>query len=117
MTEKKEVVLGHSVSLSCESNAIPPPKLSWYKDGRKLTSADGLVLHPGENCFVFCLFDSNFIVFFLDTTSICYGCILSGGQVLQIPRVRKEDTGKYTCKAVNEAGEDHMHFELEVLSK
>ncbi|XP_023814399.1 hemicentin-1 [Oryzias latipes] len=84
MTEKKEVVLGHSVSLSCENNAIPPPKLSWYKDGRKLTSADGLVLHPG-------------------------------GQVLQIPRVRKEDTGKYTCKAVNEAGEDHMHFELEVL--
>uniref|UniRef100_H2MDX8 Hemicentin 2 n=1 Tax=Oryzias latipes TaxID=8090 RepID=H2MDX8_ORYLA len=83
MTEKKEVVLGHSVSLSCENNAIPPPKLSWYKDGRKLTSADGLVLHPG--------------------------------QVLQIPRVRKEDTGKYTCKAVNEAGEDHMHFELEVL--
>ncbi|XP_036069528.1 hemicentin-1 isoform X2 [Oryzias melastigma] len=84
MTEKKEVVLGHSVSLSCESNAIPPPKLSWYKDGRRLTSADGVVLHPG-------------------------------GQVLQIPRVRKEDTGKYTCQAVNEAGEDHMHFELEIL--
>uniref|UniRef100_A0A3B3DLS4 Uncharacterized protein n=1 Tax=Oryzias melastigma TaxID=30732 RepID=A0A3B3DLS4_ORYME len=83
MTEKKEVVLGHSVSLSCESNAIPPPKLSWYKDGRRLTSADGVVLHPG--------------------------------QVLQIPRVRKEDTGKYTCQAVNEAGEDHMHFELEIL--
>ncbi|KAF6729918.1 Hemicentin-1 [Oryzias melastigma] len=84
MTEKKEVVLGHSVSLSCESNAIPPPKLSWYKDGSRLTSADGVVLHPG-------------------------------GQVLQIPRVRKEDTGKYTCQAVNEAGEDHMHFELEIL--
>ncbi|XP_041856289.1 hemicentin-1 [Melanotaenia boesemani] len=84
MVEKREVVLGHSVSLSCESNAIPPPKLSWYKDGRKLTSADGLVLLPG-------------------------------GQVLQIPRVHQEDTGKYTCQAVNEAGEDHMHFELEIL--
>lgn len=47
MTEKREVVLGHPVSLSCESNAIPPPKLSWYKDGRKLTSADGVVLRPG----------------------------------------------------------------------
>lgn len=41
----------------------------------------------------------------------------SGGQVLQIARVQKEDAGKYTCQAVNEAGEDHMHFELEVLGK
>ena len=48
MVEKREVVLGHPVTLSCESNAIPPPKLNWYKDGRKLTSADGVVLLPGQ---------------------------------------------------------------------
>lgn len=48
VVEKREVVLGHQVSLSCESNAIPPPKLSWYKDGKKLTSADGVVLLPGQ---------------------------------------------------------------------
>ncbi|KAA8592798.1 hypothetical protein FQN60_018253 [Etheostoma spectabile] len=86
MVEKREVVLGHPVTLSCESNAIPPPKLSWYKDGRKLTSADGVVLLPG-------------------------------GQVLQISRVQKEDAGKYTCQAVNEAGEDRMHFDLEILEE
>ncbi|XP_061842088.1 hemicentin-1 [Nerophis lumbriciformis] len=84
MVEKREVVLGHPISLSCESNAIPPPKLNWYKDGQKLTSADGVLLLPG-------------------------------GQVLQIARVQKEDAGRYTCEAVNEAGEDHMHFEVEVL--
>ncbi|XP_061672486.1 hemicentin-1 [Syngnathoides biaculeatus] len=84
MVEKREVVLGHPIRLSCESNAIPPPKLNWYKDGQKLTSADGTVLQPG-------------------------------GQVLQIPRVQREDAGRYTCEAVNEAGEDHMHFDLEVL--
>ncbi|KAJ8413768.1 hypothetical protein AAFF_G00063660 [Aldrovandia affinis] len=84
MTEWREVVLGHPISLSCESNAIPPPRLSWYRRGRKLSTADGVVLLPG-------------------------------GQVLQIPRVRKEDAGKYTCQAVNEAGEDRMHFQLEVL--
>ncbi|KAM9391508.1 hemicentin-1 [Pholidichthys leucotaenia] len=84
MVEKREVVLGHQISLSCESNAIPPPKLSWYKDGQKLTSSDGVLLLPG-------------------------------GQVLQIARVQKEDAGKYICQAVNEAGEDHMHFELEIL--
>ncbi len=49
MVDKREVVLGHPITLSCESNAIPPPKLSWYKDGRKLTSADGVVLLPGQN--------------------------------------------------------------------
>lgn len=48
IVEKREVVLGHPISLSCESNAIPPPKLSWHKDGRKLTSADGVVLLPGQ---------------------------------------------------------------------
>lgn len=35
--------------------------------------------------------------------------------MLQIVRVQKEDAGRYTCQAVNEAGEDHMHFELHIL--
>uniref|UniRef100_A0A8B9JKN2 Cell adhesion molecule-related/down-regulated by oncogenes n=1 Tax=Astyanax mexicanus TaxID=7994 RepID=A0A8B9JKN2_ASTMX len=83
-SEKREVVLGHPVSLSCESNAIPPPRLRWNRNGRQLGSADGAVL-------------------------------LAGGQVLQIPHVQLEDGGKYTCQAVNEAGEDQMHFDLEVL--
>uniref|UniRef100_A0A3B4A2X5 Ig-like domain-containing protein n=1 Tax=Periophthalmus magnuspinnatus TaxID=409849 RepID=A0A3B4A2X5_9GOBI len=48
MVEKREVVLGHTISLSCESNAIPPPQISWYKDGQKLTSADGILLLPGS---------------------------------------------------------------------
>ena len=48
MTEKTEVVLGHPISLSCESNAIPPPKISWYREGRKLTTTDGVVLLPGQ---------------------------------------------------------------------
>lgn len=42
-------------------------------------------------------------------------CCSLGGQVLQIPRVQLEDAGKYTCQAVNEAGEDRMHFDLDVL--
>lgn len=37
--------------------------------------------------------------------------------MLQIARVQEEDAGRYKCQAVNEAGEDHMHFELEILSK
>lgn len=37
--------------------------------------------------------------------------------MLQIARVQREDAGKYTCQAVNEAGEDRMHFELEILGE
>lgn len=48
MVEKVEVVLSHPITLSCESNAIPPPKLSWYKDGQKLTSSDGVKILSGN---------------------------------------------------------------------
>ena len=48
VTEKREVVLGHPISLSCESNAIPPPHLRWYRNGRQLSGADGAVLLAGE---------------------------------------------------------------------
>lgn len=37
--------------------------------------------------------------------------------MLQIARVQEEDAGRYKCQAVNEAGEDHVHFELEILSR
>lgn len=47
MVEKVEVVLSHPITLSCESNAIPPPKLSWYKDGQKLTSSNGVKILSG----------------------------------------------------------------------
>lgn len=41
----------------------------------------------------------------------------AGGRVLQIPLVRAEDAGKYSCKASNEVGEDWLHYELLVLSE
>lgn len=43
---------GTSVSLECESNAVPPPVVTWYKNGRLITEsthleilADGQMLH------------------------------------------------------------------------
>lgn len=39
----------------------------------------------------------------------------SGGRVLQIPRAQAEDTGRYTCVAVNEAGEDSIQYDVRVL--
>lgn len=35
--------------------------------------------------------------------------------MLQIPRVQAEDAGRYMCVAVNEAGEDSIHYDVRVL--
>lgn len=50
------VMLGHQVELHCQSDAIPPPTLTWRKDGRPLfrkpgltVSADGSVLKVGRS--------------------------------------------------------------------
>lgn len=44
-------------------------------------------------------------------------CVPTGGRVLQIPLVREEDAGRYSCKASNEVGEDWLHYQLLVLSE
>ncbi|XP_077013357.1 hemicentin-1 isoform X4 [Tamandua tetradactyla] len=82
--EAKDVVINNPISLYCETNAAPPPTLTWYKDGHPLTSNDRVLILPG-------------------------------GRVLQIPRTKVEDAGRYTCVAVNEAGEDSLQYDVRVL--
>ncbi|MBN3302329.1 HMCN1 protein, partial [Amia calva] len=80
----KDVVLNNPLSLYCETNAVPPPSLTWYKDGKALASSDKVLILPG-------------------------------GRVLQIPRAQAEDAGRYTCVAMNEAGEDSIQYDVRVL--
>ncbi|KAG5276279.1 hypothetical protein AALO_G00130100 [Alosa alosa] len=80
----KDVILNNPISLYCETNAVPPPTLTWYRDGQPLTSNDKVLILPG-------------------------------GRVLQIPRAQAEDSGRYTCVAVNEAGEDSIQYDVRVL--
>lgn len=35
--------------------------------------------------------------------------------MLQIPRAKVDDAGRYTCVAVNEAGEDSLQYDVRVL--
>ncbi|XP_075041291.1 hemicentin-2 [Mixophyes fleayi] len=84
-TEHREVVASNPISLYCDTNAIPPPTLTWYKDGKPISASDGAL-------------------------------VLLDGRILQIPMVRAEHAGKYTCEASNEAGEDRLHYQLVVLS-
>ncbi|KAM9212162.1 hemicentin-1 [Dugong dugon] len=82
--EAKDVIVNNPISLYCETNASPPPTLTWYKDRHPLTSSDRVLILPG-------------------------------GRVLQIPRAKVEDAGRYTCVAVNEAGEDSLQYDVRIL--
>ncbi|XP_073439014.1 hemicentin-1 [Dendrobates tinctorius] len=82
--DNKDVIVHNPLTLYCETNAVPPPSISWYKDGQLLTSNDKVFILPG-------------------------------GHSLQISRTRMEDAGIYTCVAVNEAGEDSIHYNIRIL--
>uniref|UniRef100_A0A8C6W1G7 Hemicentin 2 n=1 Tax=Nannospalax galili TaxID=1026970 RepID=A0A8C6W1G7_NANGA len=85
VTEYREIVENNSAYLYCDTNAVPPPELTWYREGQPLSAADGV-------------------------------SVLQGGRVLQLPLVRAEDAGQYSCKASNEVGEDWLHYRLLVLT-
>ncbi|XP_059684707.1 hemicentin-2 [Gavia stellata] len=85
VTEHRQAILNQPTALYCDTNAIPPPRLTWYKDGEPLSPSPGVLM-------------------------------LLGGRVLQLPTVREEDAGRYTCEATNAAGQDRLHYELEVLT-
>ncbi|XP_057580791.1 hemicentin-2 [Hippopotamus amphibius kiboko] len=85
VTEYREIVENNPAYLYCDTNAVPPPELTWYREDQPLSTTDGV-------------------------------SVLQGGRVLQIPLVRAEDAGRYSCKASNEVGEDWLHYELLVLT-
>ncbi|XP_010139814.1 PREDICTED: hemicentin-2-like, partial [Buceros rhinoceros silvestris] len=85
VTEHRQAVLNQPTALYCDTNAIPAPQITWYKDGEPLSPGPGVL-------------------------------VLLGGRVLQLPAVREEDAGRYTCEAASAAGRDRLHYELEVLT-
>ncbi|XP_065551612.1 hemicentin-2 [Lathamus discolor] len=85
VTEHRQAVLNQPTALYCDTNAIPPPQLTWYKDGEPLSPGQGVQM-------------------------------LLGGWVLELPAVREEDAGRYTCEAASTAGRGRLHYELEVLT-
>uniref|UniRef100_A0A8C4R3X0 Ig-like domain-containing protein n=1 Tax=Eptatretus burgeri TaxID=7764 RepID=A0A8C4R3X0_EPTBU len=46
--QERNVMLNSSISLSCESNAVPPPKLSWYRNRKPVLPSDNVLVLPGE---------------------------------------------------------------------
>lgn len=60
---------------------------------------------------MWCVNDPDLLIFYLNFEFL----FPLGGRVLQIPRAQVEDAGRYTCVAVNEAGEDSIQYDVRVL--
>ncbi|XP_063154493.1 hemicentin-1 [Candoia aspera] len=82
--EMVTVVLNNPARLECEARGIPAPILTWLKDGSPVSSV------------------SNGLQ------------ILSGGRILALTSAQISDTGRYTCVAVNAAGEKQREIDLRV---
>ncbi|XP_032884067.1 hemicentin-1 isoform X2 [Amblyraja radiata] len=73
--ENVSEIINNPVTFACDATGIPPPTLSWLKNGRTIENADSLEMH-----------------------------VLSGGSKLQIVRSQLADSGSYTCVARNVQG-------------
>lgn len=83
------LVRSEPLTLNCDARSIPPPIITWLKDGR--------VLVPGNS--------------WPNVT------IDRDGQYLHVNSVDEEHSGEYTCVAMNQAGNATRSFLVDVLSK
>lgn len=115
------VVEGSLITLMCESSGIPPPSLTWTKDGKRVSAlikrrdaAQEQKLYmrgwragtPHLFCFVY--------IPGSEVKSDQRVRILSGGRQLQISSAEKTDAASYTCTASSAAGTISKEYSLQV---
>lgn len=86
VVESLSVIQNHTIRLPCPARAIPPPQITWYKNGDELIEDD---------------FDRRFR-------------ILDDGLELEISGAEVDDAARYTCIARNLAGEVEKMFDVDV---
>lgn len=48
VTEHRQAVLNQPAALYCDTNAIPAPQITWYKDGEPLSPGPGVLVLLGN---------------------------------------------------------------------
>jgi hemicentin len=48
VTEYQEIVENNPAYLYCDTNAVPPPELTWYREGQPLSATDGVSVLQGR---------------------------------------------------------------------
>ncbi|MEQ2159098.1 hypothetical protein GOODEAATRI_019054, partial [Goodea atripinnis] len=142
--ENVSVVVKNPASLSCEVSGIPLPSISWLKDGRpvKTTSLVRILSGPdisAEEITVTLSSPTSLVcevqsyppalitwlkdgTLFESTRNVLVGddhvSVIANGRIVQIKHAQVaqlEDSGRYTCVAINEAGEDSIQYNVRVL--
>ncbi|OWF52578.1 Hemicentin-1 [Mizuhopecten yessoensis] len=80
-----KAVVNSSLTLDCPATGTPTPEITWFKDGRKVTPE----LNPNIR-------------------------IRNNGRQLEIVRSQVFNTGTYTCRAVNPAGQSELVLNVNI---
>lgn len=109
------VMLGHQVELQCHSDAIPPPTLTWRKDGRPLfrkpgltVSADGSILRVRQVTGPIHSVKDEYVV------ELSMSWYALGFSPQQVKNAQVQDSGRYSCQATNVAGKTEKNYNLNV---
>jgi len=80
--------VNENITLFCPATGVPPPKITWYRNGRVLDNATDDVI-----------------------------ALLDDGWRLYIAQAEVSHASRYSCRAENIAGVSEKHFDLNVLGK
>ena len=90
-----------AVTFECSATGIPPPTITWYRDGVLLSGNRVTLSNPTVMSFT--RMDDEIVQIVTRT--------------LILENTNDGDSGNYTCNATNTAGEDLEEFELVVQSE
>lgn len=85
--DQPEVIEGKTLRLTCPAKGFPLPNITWYINNQPIRD---------------------------DTDRIS---LVDNGWTLELLNVSSEDSGRYICRAENEAGSSEKAFDLNILCK
>ena len=98
------VNMGGIVTFYCMASGIPPPSITWYRNGTELNATRVVINDPSDSTTKL-NDDGEIITYYVNRT-------------LTLRMSEDRDSGSYECSASNEAtGDDRMTFELIVQSR
>ena len=99
--------MGDEVTFYCMVSGIPPPSITWYRNGTVLNDTRVVINDPSDSTTIL-NDDGEIITYYVNRT-------------LTLRMSEDRDSGSYECSASNEAtpatGDDSMAFELIVQSR
>lgn len=79
-----KVIVNNTILIQCPATGVPVPSIVWLKEGQLLNEEADHIEYQKK------------------------------GMQLMVENAEVDDTGLYTCNAINEAGEAEIHFKLQV---